>query len=243
MGFQRGHGHAAVGTGVDAVARVVAAHVAIGRGQAPVAWLGQPGGGIGQGDFDAHAAAGVGAFQQGLQHGLAGHQGATHVGVQGGGHLGAGDQARIGQVGEVVARLLGPLGGRAHDAHQRQARVFRLQGLPTQAELGQGRWAERGDQHIGARQLLVQRGLALGRLEMGVQHPHALVQRGIGGRAVDAHGVGAGVAGHRRWFELGAFGAHARAAHQGGGAGQVQGEAQDAGVAQGLGQGGGHVSL
>ncbi len=68
--LQRRHGHAAVLAGVDAVARVRAAHGSPGLRQAPVAWHRQPGRRIGQRHL-VEAAASRGALQQhGLEHGL-----------------------------------------------------------------------------------------------------------------------------------------------------------------------------
>ena len=78
----------------------------------------------------------------------------------------------------------------------------------------------------------MQRSLAFVGLEVGVQHAHALVQLAIGRRAVDAHGVGTGLAGLGQGFELGALCPQARAAQQGGRTGQVERQAQDAGALQ-----------
>ena len=64
--------------------------------------------------------------------------------------------------------------------------------------------------------------LAGRRLQVGLQDPHALVQLRVGRRVVGAHRVAGGR------LDLHALGAHAAAAHQRRGAGQVEGEAEDA---------------
>ena len=103
------------------------ANIGLGRGQFPVARQRQPVGRVCQGHFQISPLAAARACQQGLQHGLAGHQRAAHVGVQRGGQLGAGHQARLGQVGQIVPGFFGVYPAGTHDAYQAQARVAGVQ--------------------------------------------------------------------------------------------------------------------
>ena len=130
--------------------------------------------------------------------------------------------------------LFGARARSADDAHQRQARVARLQRIPAQAELGQGRGAKGGDEHVAALQLGVQYRLAFGGFQVSLQYTHALVHLGVCLCAVHRHGVGAGVAGGCGGLQLGALGAHVAAAQQGGRAWQVEGQAENAGLGKGL---------
>ena len=110
-----------------------------------------------------------------------------------------------------------------------------MQFFPSQAQFDQGRRAEGGDEYIGLRQLLVQRGLAAFRFQVGLQHLQALVHHLVGGGLVDAHGVCGAHALRRERFELGALGAHGLQPHHSGWAWQVQCEGENAHPFEGVG--------
>ena len=95
-----------------------AAHITRGLRQPPVPGQGQPLRGLSQSHFLADAFAAAAADQYGLQHGLAGHQGAGHVGKQTGGQGGAMHQTGFGLIGQVVARHIGQRACAAYDANQ-----------------------------------------------------------------------------------------------------------------------------
>lgn len=245
--LQRGQGHAAVFAGVHAVAGVGAAHGAAGLGQAPAAGQGQPGGGVAQGHFLKHALATGFLGQHGFEHGFGGHQGAAHVGKQGGGQVQPRHQAGVGQVGQVVAGLFGACARRTNDGHHAERGVGFVQRFPAQAQFGQRRGAERGQQHVGAGQFALQLGLAFGRFQIDRDGAHAFVHGGVGAGVVLAHGVAAAEARWRGRLGFGAGGAHGAQAHQRGRAGQVERQAEHAHTAQGFqgllccgGGGGGH---
>ncbi|MNH33309.1 hypothetical protein D3C79_938120 [compost metagenome] len=124
--------------------------------------------------------------------------------------------------------------GRAKDTHHGQLRIACLQRLPVQPELAQGGRPERRQQHIRTREFGVQHGLSFGGLQVGLQALHLGVHVVVGRLAIAVHGVGAGAAGGGQGFELGALRAHGGTAFQGGRAGQVQRQAQDADATQGL---------
>ena len=202
-------------------------HGAGGLRQAPAARQGQPSGGVSQRHFDQHAMPFALTQLQGLQHGLAGHQCAAHVGKQGGRQFQPGHKVVFRLVGEVMAGFLGPLAGRADDGDLAKLRVGLVQSPPVQPELGQGRRTERCQQHIGLSQLALHPLLAGGLLEISAEHTDALVHLGVRLVSVVLHRITLG----RLYFDAAC--AHGLAAQQGGGARQVQAEAENAAALQG----------
>ena len=200
---------------------------------------GQPGGGVRQRHLLKSALAGSAQTlgQNRLEHGFAGHQGAAHVGKQGGGQVQAGDQAVVGQVGQVMARFFGAQAGRADDGDQIQGRMPFVQRFPAQAELGQRRRAEGREQHVRGGQHLVQRDLAFVGLEVDGDDPDPVVQRRVGLAVVLAHRVARRAGWHARGggrLGFGTGGTHGAQAHQRRGARQVQRQAEHAHPAQGF---------
>ena len=224
-------GHAPVLAGVDAVARMPAANGGAGLRQAPLAGQAQVGCRFGQGHLQPQAGALGTLVQHGLQHRLGGHERPAHVGVERGGQVQPGDEVVLGHIRQVVARLLRPRARCAYDLHQAQRGVALLQCGPVQTQLGQGRRAERGDEHVGGDQQVVQGGLAFGGLEVGADPVDASVHCVIRFGAVTRHRVARPARGSDG-FELGATGPHLLAAHQCGGAGQVECQAQDVDTVQ-----------
>ena len=233
--LQGSHGHTPIGAGIHLIARMGAAHRALGRGQAPVPGQGQVACRIFQRHLVKHAfavaAARFGPLPQGFQHGFAGLDGPGHVGKQCGGQGQASHQAIRCQIGQVVAGDFRARAGRTHNADHVQGRELGVQVGPGHAEFLQGRRAKRGQQHVGLGQELVQLGLAFGGFQVGLHHFHTRVKLGISVWGVQPHGVRGrafGRTGGRQRFEFAALGAHGGQAHQGGGPGQVQRHAQDA---------------
>ncbi len=240
MRLQRGHGHTPVLAGVDAVACVRAAHRAGRLREPPAAGQGEPGGGVRQGDLLKHAFAGGSLHHHRPERRLAGHEGAAHVGKQGGGQIQPGHQTGVGEVGEVVAGLFGARTRRSHDGDHAECRVLFVQHLPAQMEFCERRRTERGEQQIGAGQGFVQRGLALVGLEVDAHGLDAIVQRGVGHGVVLTHGVATACALGSGRLGLEACRTHGLESHERGRSRQVEREAEHAHAAQGF-EGGGRA--
>ena len=124
------------------------------------------------------------------------------------------------------------------DGHHHQAGVLFQQARAIHAKLAQRRGPKRCNQHIGARQNLVQLLLTGGRFQIRLNDFHALVQGGVGRRFVLSHWVGRQprrAARRRQRFKLGALRAHGFQAHDGGRARQIQRQGQHAHAFEGVG--------
>ena len=95
-----------------------------------------------------------------------------------------------------MPRLFGTRAGCADDGHLRQRGVQLVQRSPFELQLDQGGWAKRGQQHIGFRQLAVQRFLTFFGFQIRRHHAHALVQLRVGRFVVVAHRVAGGAGWH-----------------------------------------------
>jgi hypothetical protein len=198
-----------------------------------LAGQGQPGSRFGQGHLVARAFAGGFERKHGFERGLGGHERTAHVGKQAGRQVHAVDQSDLGLVGQVVAWNFGQRAGGTHHFNEAERGVLLVQCFPAQPQLDQCRGAKGGQQHIGLRQQFMHGALA--RLGFEVQRfvRHAFVHQGVAIGRVVLHRVAC-------WrVDFGAAGAHLSQAHQGGRAGQIQGQAEDAHTAQGF--GGGHA--
>ena len=108
-----------------------AAHKAVGPGQPPLPGQRQVLRCAGERHLQIHALAAHALAHCGLQHRLARHDGAAHVGKQGGRQFQPGHQTVVGQVSQVMAGYLSASARAANDGDMREGRVEAVQILPA----------------------------------------------------------------------------------------------------------------
>lgn len=149
MALEGGDGDPAVGCSVERVLRQRAAEWSVGRRHAVTGGCGEVVGDVAEGDLAVAARAGAGAFDEGGEAGGDGAFGAAEVGHEDAGKRRWVEGSVDGLVGEVVAGDLGFVAGVPDDGDVHEPRVGGVQGVPAEAELGEGRRARRGEQNVG----------------------------------------------------------------------------------------------